>query len=110
MDKMQRELCDSSKYYFNLRQECLYEDSNFLYFKWYRKLYGGEWRLLKLGEDTPYIKLFSIWTKVTTNDDGDDCWSGYYEVLEREVYSETGVLTRWEVFKQFFKNIFRRNR
>lgn len=107
---MQRELCNNSKYFFNLRQECLYHNSLFLDYKWYRRLYGGEWRLLKLGEDTPYIKLFSTWTKVNLNDDGDDCWVGYYEIMETENYPETGVLTRWEVFKQFLKNIFGRNR
>lgn len=81
-----------------------------MYYKWYRKLYGGEWRLLKFGKDTPYIRLFSTWTKVNLNDNGEDCWDGYYEVMETETYPETGVLTKWEVFKQFFKNIFGRNR
>ena len=110
MDSMQRELCNSSKHFFNMRQENLYYGSNFLTYKWYRKIYGGEWRLLKLGKDVPDIMLFCVWTKINRNDAGVDCWNGYYEVLETENYPETGVLTRWEVFKQFFKNIFGINR
>ena len=110
MRDIEKQLCKDSKYYFNLRQESLYFGSTFLDKKWYRKLYGGEWILLKLGKDTPYIGMFCVWTKVTITDNGDDCWDGYYEVLEKETYPETGVLTRWELFKQFLKNIFGRNR
>jgi hypothetical protein len=110
MTNLEKELYKNSKYFFSLRQEILYSDSNFLDKKWYRKLYGGEWRYLKLGKDTPYIGMFCIWTKITTTDDGSDCWDGYYEVLEKETYPETGVLTRWQVFKQLFKNIFGGNR
>ncbi len=106
MNKTQKELCNNIKYYFNLRQETLYHNSNFLYYKGYRKLYGGEWKLLKFGKDTPYVRLFGTWTKITTTDNGNDCWDGCYEILEKETYSETGVLTRWELVKQFFKNIF----
>lgn len=108
MTDIERELCKNNKYFFSLRQESLYFGSNFLYYKWYRKLYGGDWRLLKIGKDTPYIRLFSTWTKITTNDKGDECWWGYYEVLEKETYPETNVLTRWGVFTQFFKNIFKK--
>ena len=107
MTDIERELYKNSKYYFSLRQEHLYQNSTFLYYKWYRKLYGGEWRLLKLGKDTPYIRLFSVWTKINKTDDGSDCWSGYYEVMETENYLETNVLTRCGVIKQFIKNIFK---
>ena len=104
MNKIEREICEDSKYYFNLRQESLYWGSIFLYSKWYRKLYGGQWRLLKFGKDTPYIKLFTTWTKMTTTDDGTDCWDGYYEVIKTEGYPETGVLTRFDLVKQFLNN------
>jgi hypothetical protein len=108
MTDIEKELYTNSKYHFSLKQEHLYFGSNFLYYKWYRKLYGGEWRLLKLGKDTPYIRMFSVWTKINLNDDGKDCWDDYYEVMETENYPETNVLTRWGVFVQFFKNIFKK--
>jgi len=107
MRDIEKELYRNSKYFFSLRQEHLYYNSNFLYSKWYRKLYGGEWRLLKLGKDTPYIRLFSVWTKININDQGEDCWDGYYEVIETENYSETGVITRFQLFKEFFKQLFK---
>ena len=108
MTDIEKELYSNSKYMFTLKQECLYHGSVFLRYKWYRKLYGGEWRLLKLGKDTPYIWLFCVWTKIDRTDDGRDCWSGRYTVIERESYSETGVITRWQVIVQFFKNMFKR--
>ena len=74
--------------------------SNFLYKKWYRKLYGGEWTLLKFGKDTPYIRMFGTWTKLP------DCFCNYKEILEKESYPETNVDTKWKLFKQFFKIIF----
>ena len=110
LTEIQKELIQNSKYYFSLIQECLYLNSNFLYYKWYRKLYGGQWRLLKFGKDTPYIRLFSTWTKVSTNDSGDDCWDGYYEVMEIENYPETGVITKFQLYKQFFKQLFSRKK
>jgi hypothetical protein len=108
MTNIEKELCKENKYYFDLSQEHLYEKSLFLYYKWYRKLYGGQWRLLKLGKDTPYIMVFCIWTKINLNDDGKDCWDEYYEVMKTESYTETNVITRWGVFVQFFKNIFKK--
>lgn len=106
MIEIEKQLYRDSKEYRSLRQEHLYHNSVFLDCKWYRKLYGGEWRLLKFGKDTPYIKLFSVWTKINRTDDGRDCWDGYYKVIETENYPETGVVTHWQVFKQFLKNIF----
>jgi hypothetical protein len=97
---------DNDPHYFSVIQENMYVHSDFLYYKWYRKLYGGEWRLLHLVKDAPYIRMFSIWTKVNLDENGQDRWSGYYEVLETENYPETGVNTRWKLFKEFFKQKF----
>jgi len=87
--------------YFLMRQENLYWNSTFLESKWYRKLYGGSWRLLKLGKDTPSIGMFCVWTKMP-----DKCWSGYKEILDTEEYEITGADTKWKLFKQLIKNIF----
>ena len=98
-----------SPYYFSLKQEHLYCNSNFIYYKWYRRLYGGQWRLIHLVKGTPTIGMFCVWSKVTTTDDGTDCWSGWYKVLETENYPETGVVTKWQLFKEFFKQLFKRH-
>ena len=83
-------------------QENLYWGSNFLLKKWYRKIYGGEWRLLKFGKDTPYIDLFCVWTKMN-----DEHWDGYKEVLEIENYNFTGVDTRCKFYKELLKNLIK---
>ena len=88
------------KYYFFIRQESLYFNSNFLGREWYRKLFGGKWILLKLGRDTPYIGMFCVWTK------NIDVWSGDNEVLAIEEYLETGVDTKLKLYKEFFRNLF----
>lgn len=75
-------------------QERLYWNSDFKEKKWYRKILGGNWRLLKLGRDTPYIGMFCVWTKMP-----DECWSGYKEVLSSELYPSTGVDTKWKLYK-----------
>jgi len=95
-------------YYFDLRQEILYQSSNFLWYKWYRRLYGGQWRLLHLVKGTPTIGMFCVWSKMTTSYDGTDCWSGWYKVLETENYPETRVVTKWQLFKEFFKQLFKK--
>jgi len=79
------------------KQENMYWGSNFLDKKWYRKIYGGTWRLLKLGKDTPAIGMFCVWTKMP-----DDCWSGYKEVFDVETYPTTGVDTKWKFLKKLF--------
>jgi hypothetical protein len=71
------------------KQEILYYNSEFLDSQWYRSIYGGKWRLVKFGRDTPYIVMFCIWTKM-----GDDCFEGYFEVLKTEVYLPTNVDTK----------------
>ncbi len=86
---------------FDSRQEAMYCMSSFLYYRWYRKLFGGKWRLLKLGKDTPYIYMFSTWTKRE-----DDYFEGYVETIEVEIYPETGVDTKWKLYKKFFRNMF----
>ena len=72
-----------------------------LNYRWYRKLFGGKWRFLKLGKDTPYCNLFCTWTKM-----GDKYFEGYKEVLATETYKKTNVKTRFGMFVQFFKNLF----
>ena len=84
------------------KQELLYYDSWFLYKKWYRRILGGKWILLKFGRDTPAIRLFSTWTKM-----GSECWSGYWEVFDEEEYPVTNVVTKWGIWKAVIKNIFR---
>jgi hypothetical protein len=83
-------------------QENMYWMSPFLKYKWYRKLYGGRWRFLKLGRDTPYINLFCTWTKMD-----DSHWKGPKEVIYIEDFEYTGVVTRCKLLGQFFKNIFK---
>lgn len=78
------------------KQESIYWRSNFLTYQWYRKLFGGKWRLIKFGKDTPYIMLFCAWTKM-----GDECWEGHFEVLDTEEYPVTNADTKWKLFKQF---------
>lgn len=84
------------------KQEQLYWESDFLFSQWYRKLYGGEWRLLKFGHDTPMIRLFATWTKM-----GDECFDNFI-VLEKESHPITHADTRWKLFKQLIKNIFKK--
>lgn len=83
-----------------LKQSILYSQSNFLNYKWYRKLYGGDWRYLKMGKYTPDIKLFTIWTK---RSDMDDVY-----ILEKETYPITNVDTKSKLIKEFFKQIILR--
>ena len=86
--------------YFLMKQEYLYWNSNLKDKKWYRRLYGGEWRLLKFGKDTPHIGMFTTWTKM-----GDEAWSGYNEVLKNETYPETMVNSKYKLYKQFVKQV-----
>ena len=88
------------------RQENLYWNAGILTLdkKWYRRLYGGQWRYIKIGKDTPNIGMFCTWTKM-----GDECWSGYIKVLEIENYPITGADTKWKLFKEFFKQLFKKN-
>ncbi len=80
------------------KQENIYWNSDFLSSKWYRKLFGGKWRLIKFGRDTPYIGMFCAWTKMD-----DSHWSGYREAIDEEEYPYTGVDTKWKLLKQFLK-------
>jgi len=82
-------------------QYSLYRSSNFLFRKWYRKLYGGKWRLLKFGRDTPYVRLFATWSKTDPEE-----YDGYTKVIDTEEYPITNVDTRFKLIKQFFKNFF----
>lgn len=84
------------------KQESLYWGSRFLYSRWYREIYGGKWRLLKLGKDTPRIQMFMVWTKM-----GDECWSGYREVLDSENYPYTNVDNKWKLYKSIFISIIK---
>lgn len=82
-------------------QENIYWNSTLKNKKWYRKLFGGQWRLLKFGRDTPSIMMFCTWTKMP-----NDCWAGYFEVYETENYPITNVDTKYKLFKQLFKQLF----
>jgi hypothetical protein len=86
--------------YLLLTQEGLYCCSNLLTYKWYRKLFGGKWRLIKFGKDTPDIHLFAAWSKMP-----DECFDGYIKIFEEEEYKITNVDTKWKMIKQFFKNL-----
>ena len=93
----------SNETYLLLRQqEGLYWMSYFLNYKWYRKLFGGKWRFLKLGRDTPWNNLFCTWTKMD-----DKCWEGYKEVLATEQWPYTGVNTTWRLWKQLIITLWR---
>lgn len=84
-------------------QNILYSEHRYLYTKkWYRKLFGGKWYLVKFGKDTPYIMLFAIWTKIDPKN-----FYGYTEVIETDNYPETGVDTNWKIFKEFFKQLIK---
>ena len=98
------EIYGDKEHCFNLHQETIYATSTFLDKQWYRKIFGGEWRLLKFGKDTPYIGMFCLWTKMD-----DSAFSGYRETLNSEKYEETDVDTKYKVLKEFIKNIFIKN-
>lgn len=83
-------------------QENMYWNCDLKDKKWYRKILGGKWRLLKLGKDTPYIGMFCVWTKM-----GDECWEGYKEVLKVENYPFTGVDTKWKFIKALVTDLVR---
>lgn len=85
---------------FQLQQETLYWNSRFLNKKWYRRIFGGKWFLIKLGKDTPYTWMFIVWTKAPNG------YAGYKEIVKWEDYPETGVNTRWKFWRQLFKQIF----
>lgn len=82
-----------------LSQFSMYWGSPFLKKRWYRRIFGGKWFLIKLGKDTPYSWMFAVWTKEPQD------FSGYKEIIDREDYPETGVDTRWKFWCQFFKNL-----
>ena len=90
---------ESREHCFDLHQETIYATSSYNDKKWFRKIFGGKWRLIKFGKDTPYIGMFTHWTKLEDSD-----FSGYVETLETEEYPETGIDTKFGVFKQFIKN------
>ena len=87
--------------YFLMRQENLYWNSNLKDKAWYRKLIGGDWKHIKIGKDTPAIGMFCTWTNIPI-----EWWSGHITVIETESYPETGVDTKWKLFKEFFKQKF----
>ena len=82
---------DRKEHYFNLKQETIYMFSIFL-----DKIFGGRWRLLKLGKDTPANGMFCHWTKLDNSS-----FSGYKEVLIIEKYEETGVDTNGKYLNNF---------
>jgi hypothetical protein len=86
------------------KQERLYWKSRLVNRRWYRKVYGGTWRYLKLGKDTPYIRIFGVWTKM-----GLECWGGYKEVLTIENHPITNVDSHSKFYRQLFKNILNLN-
>jgi hypothetical protein len=92
-------------YYDILNQENIYINSLLLDKEWYRRIFGGEWRLIKLGKDTPDIGMFCIWTKLK-----DHAYSGYIKVLQTEIYPITRIYDKRSYRKkfiiQYFKNIF----
>ncbi len=93
-------------HWFQNKQEALYIGHQQLcWYSWYRKLFGGKWRLIKSGRDTHDIRLFSFWTKIPVS--GFSGLSGYYEVYDQCEYPLTGVDTKKKLFKQFFKQIFK---
>lgn len=59
-------------------------EDEFRYLKLYRYLRGGIWYHYKLGKDTPWIKLFTHWTKNKFSDEADVI------LLETEDYSRRG--------------------
>jgi len=81
-----------------MRQENMYWNSDFKDKRWYRKLFGGEWKHIKLGRDTPDIGMFCTWTNGPIK-----WWDGYVKVFETEKYPQTDVDTKWELVKEFFK-------
>lgn len=93
---------ENDKWY-QYRQESLYiGHPNLCWNEWYRKLFGGKWRLIKSGRDTPNIRMFSFWTKIP-----DSGLSGYYKVWIQCEYPLTGADTKMKLFKQFIKLIFK---
>jgi hypothetical protein len=82
------------------KQEKLYWNSPRVNKKWYRSIYGGSWRCLKLEGKMPPARTISVWTKM-----GDERWGGQKEVLDVENHPITNVDSRKKLYSQLFKNI-----
>jgi hypothetical protein len=82
------------------RQDYIYRDSTFTDKEWYRKLYGGTWRLVKFGKDTPNIGMFIHWTKVDPKN-----YHGYTKVLSEETYPPTGADTKTKIFIELLRQL-----
>lgn len=84
-----------------IKQELIYANSIHLNKKWYRRIFGGKWTLLKLGKDTPNIMLFYVWTKNPH----------YYDntciIVDTKTYPETNVDTKFKVLIHLVKNILK---
>jgi len=88
---------------FLMRQENIYWCKNNLDKRWYRKLFGGDWKFIKLGKDTPSIGMFCTWTNTPL-----DWWDGHKVIIKEESYPQTGVDTKWKLVKEFFKQKIKR--
>lgn len=88
------------KYFFDLRQETIYTNSDLVQNKWFRRAIGGQWYKIKLGKDTPWIEMFAYWVK------RPDWLSGHKDIIEQEMYPATKVDTKWKLFIQVIKNIY----
>ena len=87
--------------FFLMEQEDLYFESIFIKYKWYRKIYGGTWRLIGI-KNLYSINLYPIWTKLPMIS-----WSSK-TIYETEEYPITGVDTRVKFFKQLIKQIWKK--
>lgn len=79
------------------KQEKLYWKTPLVNKKWYRKIYGGTWKCLKLSDNMS--RICTVWTKMD-----NECWDNR-EVISVEMYPITNVDTKSKIYKQVFKNL-----
>lgn len=95
-----------------MKEEQLYLDSSLLKYIWYRKIFGGKWKLIYYYYDKSFesFESFEMWTKmpiihlnstmnVITKNKGD------IKIIKEEEYSEHSITTKFQVYKQVFKQL-----
>jgi len=80
------------------KQENLYWKSPLVNKKWYRRVYGGTWKCLKLS-NKPNKRVCTVWTKVN-----NECWKNK-EIIEVENHPVTNVDSKRKFYRQIFINL-----
>jgi hypothetical protein len=83
------------------KQENLFGDYEFGWNKRVRRALGGTWFLFKFGKNTPPVRLFCTWTK-----HGQDVWGIDTNLIDKEVYPVTNIITRKQLYKTILKHLY----